>query len=97
MTDTGAKSGAGFSLSWDRVIEGGYARRQSGSDTSQVCFAHYARVHPNRANFQRQARFIANPLKLAGFFPRSGQDAITLTLWKKEERFDAEQLKTQAA
>jgi hypothetical protein len=23
--------------------------------------------------------------------------AITLTLWKKEERFDAEQLKTQAA
>jgi hypothetical protein len=23
--------------------------------------------------------------------------AITLTLWKKEERFDAQQLKTQAA
>ncbi len=23
--------------------------------------------------------------------------AVTLTLWKKEERFDAEQLKTQAA
>jgi hypothetical protein len=31
------------------------------------------------------------------FFVGSDDVAITLTLWKKEERFDAKQLKTQAA
>jgi hypothetical protein len=35
-------------------------------------------------------------LSVHGHF-RGQRIAIALTLWKKEERFDAEQLKTQAA
>jgi hypothetical protein len=36
-------------------------------------------------------------IALASSASASGSAAIALTLWKKEERFDAEQLKPQAA